>query len=341
MDVTEPAPPVAHGTHAPRFDPDERSCVDAHGPWLAIRNPAAGNGRARDAWPAFERALRRAGVAFDVVATDAPGDATRIAERAAAAGVERLLVAGGDGTAHEAINGLMRSREHSAAPRRVPLVVPVPIGTGNDWARWLGLPRDPGSFATVVARHHEPGWHDVGRLRFPDDAGKTSWFMNVAGAGFDAHVLAAMGERAVSRFGYLTHALRTLQRFRSPAFRIEPQAHAAIEGRFLLAFVAISRYTGYRMDVAPMAVADDGLFDVLTIDEVGLLRALPKIVKLYRGTLVGDPLVRYLRTRALRVTSEPPAPVEADGQLVGTTPVTFDVEERALRVLRGLRARAG
>ena len=307
----------------------------AASPWLVIRNPAAGDGGAERGWRRFERALRSAGVALQTVTTTAPGDATRIAQEAMADGFGQLMVAGGDGTAHEVVNGLMLARERSAALVRAPLVVPVPLGTGNDWARSLGLARDAAGFAAVVADRHVVAGHDVGRMRFDATTATPSrWFVNVAGAGFDAQVIAGMGARASSRFGYLVQALRALDRYRSPDFRIESATHGAVVGRFLLAFVTIGRYCGHRMQVAPTAVADDGLFDLVTIDEVNLVRALPKLAKLYRGTLLGDPLVRHLRAPRLHVRSAPSAPVEADGQLVGATPVTFEVETRALRVLR-------
>jgi diacylglycerol kinase family enzyme len=77
----------------------------------------------------------------------------------------------------------------------------------------------------------------------------------------------------------------------------------------------------------------------VTIDDVGLWRALPKLAKLYRGTLLGDPLVRHGASTRVRIEADPPAPVEADGQLVGTTPATFTIVPRALRVVHDLPGR--
>ena len=87
------------------------------------------------------------------------------------------------------------------------------------------------------------------------------------------------------------------------------------------------------MDIAPDAVRDDGLFEIIAIDAVGLGTVLTKLVKLYRGTLLGDPIAHHARGASVRVTCTPAVPVEADGQLVGVTPAEFTVMPQALRVL--------
>jgi len=89
------------------------------------------------------------------------------------------------------------------------------------------------------------------------------------------------------------------------------------------------------MDVAPNARPDDGMLDVVLIDDVSLASALMKIAKLYRGTILGDPVVRYLRTTSVRIDSVPRVAVEADGEVVGETPAEFSLRPRALQVVTG------
>jgi YegS/Rv2252/BmrU family lipid kinase len=302
-----------------------------------IRNPASGGGRAR-AWDRYQRALRRAGVRLEVVDTTAPGDGAALAAKAVLDGARQVIAAGGDGTAHEVVNGVLRARRDWHGTWISPVVVPLPLGTGNDWARSLALPRDPDALASIVAaapRH--VAWHDVGRVEFDASTHqRPCWFVNVAGAGFDAHVIARMPPpRVPSRLGYLRSALQLWRQYRAPSFDVAADDGAILaSGPLLLAFVAIGRYCGHRMHVAPGAQADDGRFDVVTVDSLHLARALPKLWKLYRGTILGDALVRHRLARTVHIAAEPAAPVEADGQLLGTTPVTFTVEPRALRVLR-------
>jgi diacylglycerol kinase (ATP) len=87
------------------------------------------------------------------------------------------------------------------------------------------------------------------------------------------------------------------------------------------------------MRVAPIARVDDGRLDLVTIDEVGWPRALFKIAKLYRGTILYDPSVRHLRTERVQIDAEPLAPVEAEGQLAGWSPAVFSILPGALRVV--------
>lgn len=290
----------------------------------------------------MQAALRGAGVRFDVAITAGPGDGARLAAAAWAEGRRRFLAAGGDGSAHDVVNGLMQAQEkpgHPGQPPGLPTLVPLPLGTGNDWARSLQLPRSPARLAQVI-RQAQAVPHDVGRIDFPlagTSARASCWFINVAGAGFDAHVIERMPAQTPSGLAYLLGALRELGRYRSPRFTIHAGApgDTPIEGKMLLAFVANGRYCGGHMLVAPQARQDDGAFDVVTIDDVGRLRALPKLLKLYTGGLQGDPLVRHRVSGLVLIDSRPRAGVEADGQLVGQTPARFTVCPDALQVLRG------
>jgi len=291
----------------------------------------------------MERTLHQAGLVHDVVWTTGPGDGARIAAAAWRQGRERFLVAGGDGSVHDVVNGLM-SAQHahddsaSPDPPRVPTVVPLPLGTGNDWSRSLELPGEQAALAAIIRRDHAVP-HDVGRIEFPASgttSARTCWFINVAGAGFDAHVIERMPNRTPSKFAYLAGALRELARYRSPAFRLTADdERAAAARRLLLAFVANGRYCGGRMRVAPTAQQDDGAFDLVTIDDVGLLRALPKLARLYVGNLLRDPLVQHRLVTKVRIEADPAAGIEADGQFVGRTPAVITVQRGALRTLRG------
>jgi diacylglycerol kinase family enzyme len=101
----------------------------------------------------------------------------------------------------------------------------------------------------------------------------------------------------------------------------------------LLAFVANAQYCGNRMRVAPTARMDDGLLDVLAVRELSLLQALPKLAKLYGGRILGDPAVQHLRAARVRIETDPPAVIQADGQIVGATPAEFSLLPQALRVI--------
>lgn len=316
--------------------------------WLVIANPAAGRaGPNSRAWRRLERALREAGVAFDVEWTRTGGDGARIAAAARSRGQHRFLVAGGDGSLHDVVNGLLREGDAAdqEGARAVPTVVPLALGTGNDWSRSLALPRDPVALAAVIRRDAAVP-HDAGRIDLLAGSGgvrETRWFINVAGAGFDAHVIERMPARTPSRLSYLLGALRELARYRSPLFRLRLEQTGdgdvirteELQGRRLLTFVANGRYCGGGMHVAPTALLDDGQFDVVTIAALNLWQALPRLARLYSGSLLQDSAVQRRVAVRVRIDAEPPSGIEADGQFVGNTPAIFSVERAVLRTLRG------
>lgn len=299
--------------------------------WLAIVNPASGRKRAQAIWPSVERELGRAGVRIDVELTTRPHEGEAMACAAARAGRRRILVAGGDGSVHDVVNGIMNSGLD--AEDRVTVAV-APGGTGNDWARSLGIGGDPKAIVASIVGGRT-SLLDVGVIDFPRaHAPKRRWFVNVAGAGYDAHVISRLPERIPSALSYFKGALSGLASYRSALFSVAADG-VTIDGRLLLALVANGRYCGNHMDVAPNARPDDGVLDVVLIDDVSLATALMKIAKLYRGTILGDPVVRYLRTASVRIDSVPPVAVEADGQVVGETPAEFSLRPRALQVVTG------
>jgi YegS/Rv2252/BmrU family lipid kinase len=276
----------------------------------------------------LESALRAAGVGLEAVETRRPQHGEALAHRAVREGHRHFIVSGGDGSVNDVVNGLMQA---GLADTRELTVAVVPLGTGNDWARSLGVPQEP----QAIARMLDAGrtvLHDVGRIEFAAIDSPSRWFINVAGAGLDAHVIAGMPRPIPSAWAYLRGALAALASYRSPCFTIDADGER-LEGRMLLALVANARFCGHRMHVAPGARIDDGLLDLVTVEDLSLLRVLPKLPKLYDGRLLGDPAVRHRRVRQVRIDADPPAALQADGQLLAHTPATFSVRPRALRVV--------
>jgi YegS/Rv2252/BmrU family lipid kinase len=296
--------------------------------WLAVVNPASGRPGRGHGWRAIEQALQRAGIRFDVVHTQHPGHGETLAREALQHGHRHLLAVGGDGSVNEIVQGIMTAGLGDT--REVTLAV-APQGTGNDWARSLGITRDPAGIAGAVAAGRTM-LHDAGYIDFPAAGDARRWFINVAGAGYDAHVTERVPRPVPSALTYLRVALSGLTSYRSPDFLIAA-GDETIEGRLLLAFVANARFCGNRMHVAPTALLDDGALDVLAVQELSLLQVLPKLVKLYRGRILGDRAVRHLRSPVVRIETRPPVAVQADGQIVGTTPAVFSVRRQALRAV--------
>jgi diacylglycerol kinase (ATP) len=301
--------------------------------WLAIVNPASGRSRARTRWPEYEQALRSRGAAFDTVETARAHDGEHIAKQALLAGRRHLLVAGGDGSLHDVVNGVMGA---GLPADDVVTIALTPLGTGNDWARGLKLPRTPAGVAAMLAAGATRR-HDVAVIDFPRSAGSEvprRWFVNVAGAGFDAFVLEHLPQPVRSNVAYFAGMLRGLLAYEPVRFTLTATERGFhLDQALLVAFVAIGRYCGGGMFVAPGAQIDDGLLDVVAIRHPGLLGTLRRLPKLYDGRLLGDRAVTHVQTDRVLVTTKTALSVEADGQIVGQTPFEAGVCPRAINVI--------
>lgn len=295
--------------------------------WFVVVNPASGRGRAARRWPALASALSQAGVDFEAATTREPGHAAALVSGAVRAGHRRVLAVGGDGVLHEALNGLMSQSD--AAPDEVCLGA-APLGSGNDWARARGIPSDPEATARVVAAGRT-ALQDVGRLDFPDP-GTHCHFINVAGAGLDAHVLERLPHGVPRRLAYVVGVLRSLARFSPPRFVVEADG-ARGEARLLLALVGLGPYCGGGMRLTPQARFDDGRLDLLTVDPLRLPAELLRLRRLFDGRLPQEPFAHYASVTGARIDADPAVSVQADGQLVGRTPCVVSVLPGALRTL--------
>lgn len=300
--------------------------------WFVVVNPASGAGRAGRRWPALARALSAAGVRYEATVTARPGHATGLVGDALRRGYRRVLAVGGDGVLHEVLNGVMG--QDDVAPSAVCLGA-APLGSGNDWARAQRIPMDAAGTARCVAAGRAV-LQDVGRLDFPlAGAGERSChFINVAGAGLDGYVLERLPRRVPRRIAYLVGVLRSLATFRPPMVDLDADGSRRNE-RLLLALVALGPYCGGGMRLAPMASTDDGAFDLLTVRPLRLPGELVKLRRLFDGRLPEESFARYARVQEARITADPPAIVQADGQIVGRTPCVATLLPRAILTLRG------
>jgi YegS/Rv2252/BmrU family lipid kinase len=297
--------------------------------WFVVVNPASGSGRSLRGWRALEAALRVEGLGFEAVVTREAGEGERLARDAVGSGFRRLLAVGGDGTLHEVLNGALAV---SGLDSRELVLAVAPFGTGNDWARGRGVPREPLALARGLAAARTARC-DLGRIEFTGAlAGPPRHFINVAGAGIDAEVLAALPTGPARRGAYLLGVLRALCSFRPSEFVLLADAHSE-QGPRLLVLAANGAYCGNGMRLAPQAAPDDGLLDVVTVEPLPLLAALRRLPRLFDGRLAGEPWVRYRRVACLEMQAVPPATIEADGQLVGTTPARVRVLPGAVSVL--------
>lgn len=294
-----------------------------------IINPVAGAYSTRRKWPRINKQLGHIGLDFDHEFTERAGHAAELARAAADNGYRCIVAVGGDGTVNEVANGVL-----SANSRDIALGV-IGTGTGSDFIRSMGIPRnyDSACAALVGSRRRQI---DVGVVEYRNNGLKSRrFFLNVAGVGFDATVVAAT-EHLPKYFGgtipYLAGLLRCLFSYRNKPIELHLEEKVR-DIRILTVTIANGCYFGGGMHVAPQARVDDGLLDVVTIGDIGkfeLLKALPMV---YSGTHVAHPKVRMEKARHIAIESPEQLLVHADGELVGTCPASFWLMPAALSIV--------
>lgn len=297
------------------------------GEMVVIANPRSGRGRAGAGLARIERALREAGLGYRIARTGGRGHATELARDALRDGGRYLVAAGGDGTVHEVVNGMLDDDGQPVAADAVLGV--VACGSGCDFVRSFGLPGD----VTAAVRHlagDAVRRIDVGRLTCMP--GVTRYFINIAEAGLGGTVVARTAGLPGFLGGarYLCGFWLTLPGFRPATVRIEADGQA-YQWRAHNLVVANCRFYGGGMQISPASEPDDGALDVLVMagPKSDAFTTLPRI---YRGTHLPHRNIAALRAGRLRVDADPPFDIEADGEVLGTTPATFEIVPGAIQL---------
>jgi diacylglycerol kinase (ATP) len=292
---------------------------------VVIVNPNAGGGTALEELRSHIDELS----GFEIRETRKAGDALRLARQAADEGVARVVAAGGDGTLNEVINGL--------APDFRPVVGLIPLGTGNDFCRIAGIP-GPVAEAMDVLESGAARRIDVVRMTAGDD-GDERWFVNVSAGGFSGEVSESNSTEVKASWGplsYLVSALDVASELTSYRTRLTfdrgRDHEATVELELINLVVANGSHAASGVEVAPGARLDDGLFDVVLIKNAPMASLSILAGKIGMGLHREDDLVVYRRAERLDVESSPPFDVNADGELVGSSPVAYEIFPGAVQL---------
>jgi diacylglycerol kinase (ATP) len=289
-----------------------------------ICNPSSGGGTCEP------DDVREALADFDIewVNTQGSGDALKAAEEWSGG---LLIVVGGDGTVNEVINGLGRA----GFPTDVTLAV-LPMGTGNDLAATLAIPDDV-EVAQDAIRKNRVRTFDVARIR-SEGVGER-FFINVSTGGFGAETSSLVDEEMKSRWGKLTYFRASLERAREFDVR---EVRVILDGderrlRAVNVSVGNCRYAGGGWLAAPKANPEDGLLDLVVIEDIGLKEALTLApTALARSDYLGKEGVFSARAKKIRVETQPGGlEFTADGELIGDEPAEFEVIPHTLKVVVG------
>ncbi len=293
-----------------------------------IVNPESDRGRTKKRWEHIKEALKFFLKEFKYEFTEKPFQAAEISRAAIKEGSELIVGVGGDGTMNEISNGFFENKK--IINPKVALGI-VPSGTGCDFSGSLNIPSGLKNALRVITQASS-SMIDIGKIRFRDYSNKKHerFFLNIADFGIGGEVLNKMNLKMAKRktSSYLRSAVTTLITYKSKRVRIKIDNMQIPFNEYLIGAISNGKIFGKGMKIAPYAKLDDGLFDVVLVESMKLLEFCRNILKIYSGSHLSHPKVSLIRGKKIEITpesSEKDVLIEADGELIGKLPATFEI----------------
>jgi YegS/Rv2252/BmrU family lipid kinase len=290
---------------------------------LLVFNPNAAHGRAGANLAQVRELLSSRTIDADIRVTERPGHAVEIVRDTELDAYDGVVAGGGDGTLFEVVNGYFGNRSEHRPPLGV-----LPVGTGNAFARDIGL--RTGALQQAVDLigdgHHRA--IDVGRFT---TGGDTFHYLNILGLGFVSDVGAlAHRLKLVGNLSYTVAVLLRIISLSSYQMTIEIDG-TTMERENIFCEISNTRYTSNFL-IAPAAVIDDGLLDVILLGKASRTRLLTCFPKVFKGTHVELDEVETFTARSIRIQTDEPKLLTPDGEVLGSSPVEVECLHRALEI---------
>ncbi|MDE3116009.1 MAG: diacylglycerol kinase family lipid kinase [Pseudomonadota bacterium] len=303
-----------------------------------VVNPHSGGGRTAREWPAIEKSLQAIYPGMTAVMTHSRGQATALVRAALADGREEIVAVGGDGTINEAVNGFFDDNGPVAPDAVLGFVT---SGTGGDFRKSFGIEAGPAA-ALARLKTARPRRIDIGRVCCLSRRGEpvVRYFANIASVGLSGVIVDKVNRARIAKlfggsFAFAFHSALAMLTYRERPVRLRIDQHYDEITTVSTLAVANGQFFGGGMKVAPNALTDDHLFDVIVMGGTPKGKALADMKLIYTGEHLKNPAVRELH--ALKVMAAPVAEtaghavlIEVDGESAGQLPATFELLPRAL-----------
>ncbi|MBC8048479.1 MAG: diacylglycerol kinase family lipid kinase [Fimbriimonadaceae bacterium] len=301
--------------------------------WHVIINPVAGGNKAIRLWRKIKPLLIEDEIAFQEIFTQHIYHAVEITKEIVKNNGKNILIVGGDGTAHEVINGIFSATKDTSTIS----VAMLSAGAGNDWVRTIGKPSSINVVPTSMKKN-ETFLHDAGIIEFThDQQTEKRYFINIAGFAFEGLVVKKLLDSNGILKGTKLQYWGAI--FRSLLFCKHAPIQFIVDGRettinTLSVAAGICNYNGGGLKQLPNALYNDGLLDMTVIGEMSKLKMVLRLPKLTDGSLINMKEVRTFRGREIIIKCDKEIFAEADGEFLGTLPVKISIVEKAIKILK-------
>lgn len=303
--------------------------------WQVILNPHAGGGKGAADRKKIEQMLRKSGIDFTLSLSEYPFHAIELTKELVTKGATHLIVAGGDGTLNEVVNGIFLAEMEQYHEITLGM---IPVGTGNDWTRTFGIP-DSYQKSIDIILEGKTVKQDVGEITCQVN-GETSmrYFVNIAGFGFDALVARNANELKSKGIKGIRVYIQSLGlgyfgfKSRQAKFVIDDEP---IEVNLFTASIGLGKFNGGGMMQVPEANPLRGLFHITIIRKIGIWGILTNFKGLYSGKFISDRRVSTHTGKTIEISSATPLPGEADGENLGSGSFKIGILSHRLRVIYG------
>jgi YegS/Rv2252/BmrU family lipid kinase len=303
--------------------------------YLVIVNPNAGRRRGLRDWSLIAGWLNHFKFSYHPLFTEFPRHAIDLTREHIEKGYKKIIVVGGDGTMNEVVNGVFQQQRFKTTEISLGMVT---VGTGNDWGRMFGIPKNYRE-AVQVLRQNNTFIQDAGMVEYRrNGVSENRYFVNIAGLGFDAEVVRKTNRLKEKGKGgpllYLINIFSSLVNYKFVNAIISVDG-TNIENEILSMNVGICKYNGGGMMAVPGAIPDDGLFDLTVINRMSRPNILWSLRRLYDGTINQHPRVDSFTGKSIRVESDDMIMLETDGESLGHTPLEFSIIPRSVKIITG------
>jgi YegS/Rv2252/BmrU family lipid kinase len=299
--------------------------------WLIIANPYSSGGKTKKKWPLIEKYLQSEEIEYQIQWTKEKNHATRLSKEAIQNGFKTIISLGGDGTHNEVVNGIM---EQSTFPSTDISFGVIPGGTGNDWIKSHGIPRNYKKCISLIQKG-KTKLQDVGIVEYGNQLNQKRFFINAAGFAYDAYLIKEMEQNVTfisSSLIYMFNILKYLLKYRAEEMVLKFN-NKTIKEYFYTVNACLGKYAGGGLMIAPHAKPDDGNFALTMAFKLSKIQILLNLYRFYNGTIGKHSKIDTLHSKSIFITNkDKKVNVEVDGEYLGASEVKLSLISSSLKL---------